>query len=120
MYILAYESNVYRPIAFKKGSANVVDEELTADPYPTWQKLEEMVAKGKVKNIGISKLSSRIFNILSLAYFLPSSFNIRRIKNLTANPLKIKPAVNQVELNIFNPQPELLQARLSFDTLSAL
>ena len=31
-----------------------------------------------------------------------------RIKNLTANPLKYKPAVNQVELNFWNPQPELL------------
>jgi len=31
------------------------DKELTNDPYPTWQKLEEMVEKGKVKNIGISK-----------------------------------------------------------------
>ena len=37
------------------------------------------------------------------------SFNIPRIKNLTGNPLKHKPAVNQVELNYFNPQPELLQ-----------
>ena len=32
-----------------------------------------------------------------------------RIRNLTANPLKVKPAVNQVELNFYNPQPELLQ-----------
>lgn len=34
-----------------------------------------------------------------------------RIKNLTANPLKHKPGVNQVELNLFNPQPELLAVR---------
>lgn len=37
------------------------------------------------------------------------SFNIPRIKNLTANPLKYKPAVNQVELSYWNPQPELLE-----------
>lgn len=37
------------------------------------------------------------------------SFNIARIQNLTANPLKYKPAVNQVELNFWNPQPELLK-----------
>ncbi|THU77313.1 Aldo/keto reductase [Dendrothele bispora CBS 962.96] len=49
-------------------------------------KLEEMVAKGKVRNIGVSK-----------------------IQNLTANPLKIQPAVNQVEINYFLPQPELVQ-----------
>ena len=30
------------------------------------------------------------------------------MKNLTANNLKIQPAVNQVELNFWNPQPELL------------
>jgi len=64
---------------------------LTADPYPTWKKLEELVDKGKVRNIGIS------------------NFNVARIKNLTANPLKYKPAVNQVELNFWNPQPELVE-----------
>ncbi|CAL1701603.1 unnamed protein product [Somion occarium] len=82
---------IHWPIAFKKGSNNVLDKELTANPYPTWQKLEELVDKGKIRNIGIS------------------NFNIARIKNLTANPLKHKPAVNQVELNYFNPQPELLK-----------
>ena len=39
------------------------------------------------------------------------SFNIPRIKNLTANPLRYTPAVNQVELSYWNPQPELLQVR---------
>lgn len=32
----------------------------------------------------------------------------RRIKNLTSNSLKVKPVINQVELNYWNPQPELL------------
>ncbi|KAF9046266.1 NADP-dependent oxidoreductase domain-containing protein [Panaeolus papilionaceus] len=82
---------IHWPVAFKKGSKNVVDHGLTENPYPTWKKLEDMVAKGKVRNIGIS------------------NFNIRRIQNLTANPLKIKPAINQVELSYWNPQPELLQ-----------
>ncbi|KAI0793341.1 NADP-dependent oxidoreductase domain-containing protein [Abortiporus biennis] len=82
---------IHWPISFKKGSNNVVDEQLTANPYPTWKKLEELVDKGKVRNIGIS------------------NFNIARLKNLTANPLKYKPALNQVELNYFNPQPELLK-----------
>lgn len=36
------------------------------------------------------------------------SFNIRRLTNLTNNDLKYRPAVNQVELNWFNPQPELV------------
>ncbi|KAF8964256.1 NADP-dependent oxidoreductase domain-containing protein [Flammula alnicola] len=79
------------PVAFKNGGKeNEVDFERTENPYPTWKKLEEMVEKGKVRNIGLS------------------NFNIRRLQNLTANPLKIKPAVNQVELSYWNPQPELL------------
>jgi hypothetical protein len=44
-----------RPIAFKKEGTNILDEDLTADPYPTWQRLEELVDKGKIRNIGISK-----------------------------------------------------------------
>ncbi|KAF8158450.1 NADP-dependent oxidoreductase domain-containing protein [Crassisporium funariophilum] len=80
------------PVAFKKGTTtNEVDFELTENPYPTWQKLEEMVSKGKVRNIGVS------------------NFNIRRMQNLTANSLKVKPAVNQVELSYWNPQPELVK-----------
>ncbi|KAF9235671.1 NADP-dependent oxidoreductase domain-containing protein [Melanogaster broomeanus] len=82
---------IHWPVAFKKEGVNVVDEDLTSDPYPTWKKLEELVDKGKIRNIGIS------------------NFNIRRIQNLTANPLKYQPAVNQVELNFWNPQPELLK-----------
>lgn len=49
----------YRPVAFKKEFYEkgqiVIDEALTADPYPTWKKLEELVDKGKIRNIGISK-----------------------------------------------------------------
>ena len=66
------------------------------------------MAKGKVRNIGVSKcvhlgptsLSSRSRS---------RSFNVRRLTNLTSNPdIKIIPAVNQVELNFWNPQPELV------------
>ncbi|KIK56940.1 hypothetical protein GYMLUDRAFT_173592 [Collybiopsis luxurians FD-317 M1] len=80
------------PLAVPKdGSSRDYDKELTANPYPTWQKLEEMVEKGKVKNIGVS------------------NFNIRRLENLTANPLKIQPVVNQVEINFWFPQVEMLE-----------
>ena len=44
-----------RPIAIKKGTVDVIDKDLMANPYPTWKKLEEMVDKGKVRNIGVSK-----------------------------------------------------------------
>ncbi|KAJ7726485.1 Aldo/keto reductase [Mycena metata] len=77
------------PIARKNGEP--YDKELTENPYPTWQKLEEMVAKGKVRNIGVS------------------NFSMRRLENLIANPLKIKPAVIQVEINYWFPQPDLLE-----------
>lgn len=50
--VITYLPN--RPVAFKKGTTKA-DLELTENPYPTWQKMEEMVAKGKVRNIGISK-----------------------------------------------------------------
>ncbi|KAL5524269.1 hypothetical protein ACEPAF_9409 [Sanghuangporus sanghuang] len=81
---------IHWPIAFKKGGSGYY-KELTENPYPTWQKLEEMVERGKVRNIGLS------------------NFNIRRIQNLTANPLKIKPAALQVELSYWNPQPDLVK-----------
>ncbi|KAJ6488950.1 NADP-dependent oxidoreductase domain-containing protein [Mycena sanguinolenta] len=80
---------IHWPLAQKNGKP--YDKDLTHNPYPTWQKLEEMVEKGKVRNIGVS------------------NFNIRRLENLTSNPLKIRPAVNQVEISYWIPQPELLQ-----------
>jgi diketogulonate reductase-like aldo/keto reductase len=48
------------PITFRgdkktKNSKPVVEERLTADHYPTWQKIEEIVKKGKVRNIGVKK-----------------------------------------------------------------
>ncbi len=46
---------IHWPVAFKKDKGQEVDFDLTENPYPTWQKLEEMVAKGKVRNIGVSK-----------------------------------------------------------------
>ena len=46
---------IHWPIAFKKGGPPRYDKDLTADPYPTWKKLEELVEKGKIRNIGVSK-----------------------------------------------------------------
>ncbi|CUA68644.1 hypothetical protein RSOLAG22IIIB_08018 [Rhizoctonia solani] len=86
---------VHWPVAFKEPGPNGeirVDHDLTENPLRTWKKLEELVAKGKIRNIGVS------------------NFNIRRLTNLTSAPdIRIKPAVNQVELNFFNPQPELVK-----------
>ncbi|KAH7337609.1 NADP-dependent oxidoreductase domain-containing protein [Rhizoctonia solani] len=86
---------IHWPVAFKEPGPNGeirVDHELTENPLPTWKRLEELVAKGKIRNIGVS------------------NFNIRRLTNLTGAPdIRIKPAINQVELNFFNPQPELVK-----------
>ncbi|KAK0185665.1 NADP-dependent oxidoreductase domain-containing protein [Armillaria mellea] len=80
---------IHWPLALNR-DGSVYNQGLTDDPYPTWKKLEELVDKGKIRNIGVS------------------NFNIHRIQNLTANPLKYPPAVNQVEINFWFPQPELL------------
>ena len=50
----------HRPVAFnrelsEKEQRIVIDEALTANQYPTWKKLEDLVDKGKIRNIGISK-----------------------------------------------------------------
>jgi len=47
---------IHWPIAWKRGT-RVLDRELTANPYLTWKKLEEMVDKGKIRNIGLSNFS---------------------------------------------------------------
>ena len=53
---------LYRPVAFKKGKIpREIDWDLTNNSYPTWQKLEELVQKGKIRNIGVSKLVSPSF-----------------------------------------------------------
>lgn len=49
-----------RPVAILKepyltSGRFVVDKALSDDMYPTWKKLEELVDKGKIKNIGVCK-----------------------------------------------------------------
>ncbi|SCV73534.1 BQ2448_7460 [Microbotryum intermedium] len=83
------------PVAFAKGKAEngkspKVDEELTRDPMPTWRAMENLIDSGKVKSVGIS------------------NFNIARTKALLEQA-RIKPAVNQVELNLRCSQPELVK-----------
>ncbi|KAH7096727.1 NADP-dependent oxidoreductase domain-containing protein [Auriculariales sp. MPI-PUGE-AT-0066] len=56
-----------------------LDKELSENPFPTWQAMERLVAKGKARNIGVS------------------NFTPRRLANLTANKdIKIIPAINQL------------------------
>lgn len=62
---------------------------LSQDIAKTWANMEEMVKKGKVRNIGIS------------------NFNIRRVDQLLQEA-EINPAVNQVEVNWSVANDELL------------
>ncbi|KAG6845628.1 hypothetical protein H0H87_006681, partial [Tephrocybe sp. NHM501043] len=39
------------PVAQNQDSS--LNKNLTENPYPTWQKLEELVEKGKIRNIGV-------------------------------------------------------------------
>ena len=88
-----------------------MDFDLTENPYPTWKKMEELVKKGKARNIGVSKSVIVCSALSEILISLISSFNVRRLQNLTANPLEIWPVINQVELSYWNPQPDLVKVR---------
>ena len=68
-----------RPIAFKKDGQNIYDADLSDNPYPTWKKLEEMVDKGKVRNIGISKCVDPVPKCYVTNYSLPVASTSRGI-----------------------------------------
>ncbi|GAA6022012.1 hypothetical protein JCM10207_002406 [Rhodosporidiobolus poonsookiae] len=82
------------PVAFAEGKTadgkQKIDRDLTHDVSPTWAAMEKLVESGKVRNIGISN-----FTIAKTAKLLEKA--------------KIKPAVNQVELNLHCAQPELVK-----------
>ena len=49
-----------RPVAILKepyltSGRFIVDKPLSDDMFPTWKKLEELVDKGKIKNVGVCK-----------------------------------------------------------------
>ncbi|GAA5965867.1 hypothetical protein JCM21900_004932 [Sporobolomyces salmonicolor] len=67
-----------------------INWELTNDVLPTWQAMEKLVETGKVREIGVS------------------NFTIGRMEKLFSKA-KIRPAVNQVELNLHCAQPELVE-----------
>lgn len=67
----------------------IINKELSDDPLPTWRKMEALVKKGLVKNIGIS------------------NFNVRKTRYILQNA-EIKPVANQIEVNFGNPQPDLI------------
>ncbi|XP_073964633.1 aldo-keto reductase AKR2E4-like [Choristoneura fumiferana] len=69
-------------------SVEGVDEKI--DYLETWRGFESVLSKGLVRSIGVS------------------NFNVEQLKRLVAN-CKVKPAVNQVELNLAHGQKELVE-----------
>ncbi|KAI8047213.1 NADP-dependent oxidoreductase domain-containing protein [Gilbertella persicaria] len=85
------------PIAFKPSEHNMPKNEqgkiavdLSIDFVDTYAAMEKLVALGKTRAIGVS------------------NFNIPNLDRLLKN-CKIPPAVNQVELHPYLPQPELVE-----------
>ncbi|KAF8317655.1 Aldo/keto reductase [Clavulina sp. PMI_390] len=74
---------------FPKKPDGTRDHDEEWDIKDTWKQLEEVLASGKARNIGVSNCSEWM-----LQKILPYA--------------TIKPAVNQVELHIYNPQHNLL------------
>ena len=64
---------IHWPVAMDKQMGKV-DEYLTEHPFKTWKVLEELVKKGKIRNIGVSKyvLARSIAPSLSRAYSFSS------------------------------------------------
>ena len=101
---------IHWPVAMDKETGKT-NEYLTEHPFKTWKVLEGLVKKGKIRNIGVSKyvLIHSTYALPTANSCFPHSFNQRRLLNLTSSDITIKPAINQVELNFWNPQPELLK-----------
>jgi len=81
-----YDPDGCSQIDLKKFGGSKIDTTVTI--RETWEAMEEMVKKGKVKSIGISNFTAPLIHDL-LTY------------------AKIKPTVNQVESHIYLQQPKL-------------
>ncbi|KAH8662984.1 putative alcohol dehydrogenase [Tricladium varicosporioides] len=91
---------VHWPIAAEKNSENlpkigpdgkyIIKKELTENPEPTWRAMESLYRQGLTKSIGVSNWTQKGLDAL-LKY------------------AEVKPAVNQIEIHPFLPQPELVK-----------
>ncbi|KAI2633933.1 Aldo/keto reductase [Xylaria nigripes] len=68
----------------------IIKKDLTENPEPTWRAMEELLASGKCRAIGVSNW--RISDLQKLLTFA-----------------KVKPQVNQVEVHPFLPNTELVE-----------
>ncbi|KAL6357049.1 hypothetical protein LRP88_10666 [Fusarium phalaenopsidis] len=91
---------IHWPIAAEKDADNkpkigpdgkyVIKKDLTENPEPTWRAMEELLASGKTRAIGVS------------------NWTIPGLKKLLGFA-KVKPAVNQIEIHPFLPNTELVK-----------
>jgi len=68
-----------RPVAILKepyltSGRFIVEKPLSDDMFPTWKKLEELVDKGKIKNIGVCKYAFQATFICSRASTIDNVF----------------------------------------------
>lgn len=95
--IAAERDNDYLPKIGADGKY-IIKKELTENPKPTWRAMEELVASGKARAIGVSN------------WTVPKLGQLLQFAN-------IKPAVNQVEIHPFLPNTELVNFCLHHDIL---
>ena len=86
---IAAERNADMSVRLGPDGKYVIDKTLTENPEPTWRAMEELVANGSVKAIGVSNWT--IPGLRKLLHFA-----------------HIKPAVNQIEIHPFLPNEELV------------
>ncbi|GAP84063.1 putative glycerol dehydrogenase protein [Rosellinia necatrix] len=68
----------------------IINKDLTENPEPTWRAMEELLASGKTRAIGVSN------------WTIP---NLKKLMSFA----KVKPQVNQVEVHPFLPNEELVE-----------
>ncbi|KNE65655.1 hypothetical protein AMAG_09637 [Allomyces macrogynus ATCC 38327] len=87
---VAFAPNAENSLAPKNSDGSYADETDKVTVVATWKAMEELPATGKVKAIGVS------------------NYSIATLENLLKHAT-IVPAVNQVELHPYLPQPELVE-----------
>ncbi|SPJ75313.1 reductase [Fusarium torulosum] len=97
--IAAEKDEDYKPKIGADGKY-VIKKDLTENPEPTWRAMEEVLASGKARAIGVS------------------NWTIDGLKKLMSFA-KVKPAVNQIEIHPFLPNEELVKFCQENDILPA-
>ncbi|KAF4998428.1 glycerol dehydrogenase [Fusarium heterosporum] len=97
--IAAEKDEDYKPKIGADGKY-VIKKDLTENPEPTWRAMEEVLASGKARAIGVS------------------NWTIEGLKKLLSFA-KVKPTVNQIEIHPFLPNEDLVKFCLENDILPA-